>query len=309
MKRMTRPALGSVGVMLCAMLVSAGCSRAREATPMGKEFPTPQAAVQALSDAAAARDIDAVLAIFGPDGKALVDTSDPDTALQGRQVFVAAMREGWHLTDDPSTKVLVIGNEQWPFPVPLVNDAGGWRFDTAAGQQELIARRIGRNELTVIRLCRTYVAAQQIYASTAHDGNRPGVFAASFRSSPGKQNGLYWQTRTGEHRSPLGELVEGAEQRSDAAGPATPFHGYYFRILGSQGPSATGGPMDYRTNGQMTGGFALVAWPAYYDASGIMSFIVNRDGVVYEKDLGPGTATAVAGLRSYDPDPSWTKVE
>jgi len=306
---MTRPALGFIGVMLCAMLVSAGCSRAREATPTGKMFPTPQAAVQALSDAAATRDVDAVLAIFGPEGKALVDTSDPDTARQGRQVFVAAMREGWHLTDDPSTKVLVIGNEQWPFPVPLVNDAGGWHFDTAAGQQELIARRIGRNELTVIRLCRTYVAAQQIYASTAHDGNRPGVFAASFRSSPGKQNGLYWQTRTGERRSPLGELVEGAEQRSDAAGEATPFHGYYFRILASQGTSATGGPMDYRIGGQMTGGFALVAWPAYYDASGIMTFIVNRDGVVYEKDLGPDTATAVAGLRSYDPDPSWTKVQ
>ena len=265
--------------------------------------------MQAISDAAAKQDADAVVAIFGPDGKDLVDTTDPATTRQNREVFVAAMREGWHLTDAGATKVLVIGNEQWPFPVPLVKDEGGWHFDTAAGKEEIIARRIGRNELTVIRLCKTYAAAQRLYASTGHDGNPAGIYAASFGSSPGKQDGLYWQTRIGERRSPLGELFQEGEQRASAAGPPTPFRGYYFRILAGQGPSAAGGAKDYRIDGRVTGGFALVAWPAYYDASGIMTFLINQDGVVYQKDLGPDTAKTVADLRLYDPDPSWTMVQ
>ncbi len=309
MTPMRRLTAVSLAAMLGLSAAGAACSKKPEATPSGKAFATPEAAVQALGDAAANKDLSALQGIFGPDGKELVDTTDLATARQGREVFVAAMREHWQLTDQGSTKVLVIGNEQWPFPVPLVQDASGWHFDSAAGKEEVIARRIGRNELTVIRLCRTYVAAQQLYAAVGHDGNPAGVYAASFRSSPGKQNGLYWPTRIGERRSPLGELMQEAESRASTVGPAPPFHGYYFRILAGQGASATGGAKDYTSDGRMTGGFALLAWPAFYDGSGIMTFIVNQDGVIHEKDLGPDTEKAVADLRSYDPDGSWTTVQ
>ena len=298
---------------LCGLLLigatMAGCARAaapKEAT--GNAFETPEAAVHALLDAAGKSDVNQVIAIFGPEGKDLIDSSEPDLARRNREVFVTAMGEGWHLEDQGKAKVLVLGNESWPFPVPLVKDAAGWRFDTAAGKEEVLARRIGRNELAVIRICRTYVAAQHMYASNAHDKNPKGVYAAAFRSDPGLQNGLYWPAKAGQPRSPIGDLMPEAESRgSDSNSARTPFHGYYFRILTGQGASADGGAKDYVVNGRMTGGFALVAWPAHYDETGVTTFVINQDGVVYEKDLGPETEATVQKMRVYDPDASWTR--
>ena len=270
--------------------------------------------MQALNTAVGKGSVRDVVAIFGPDSQALIDSSDPITARRNREVFTAAVAEGWRLLDEGDRKVLVIGNEEWPFPVPLVKDSTGWRFDAAAGKEEVLARRIGRNELAAIRISRAYVTAQQLYARHGHDGKRAGVYAQTFRSDPGRQNGLYWATRAGEPPSPLGELAAEAAQGSgsgvpapDAKGPR-PFHGYYFRILTGQGAAAPGGARDYIVDGEMTRGFALVAWPAQYDATGIMTFIVNHEGIVHEKDLGAGTSAAAASMR-FDPDPSWSVVE
>ena len=291
-------------------LAGASCSRA---TPGPRTFATPEEAVRALTDVVKAEKLDDLLAIFGPDGKELIASSDAATARGNRKVFTVAVAEKWHLVDQgANTKVLVIGNEEWPFPVPLVHDANGWRFDTAAGKEEVIARRIGRNELAVLQICKTYVAAQYHYAHEGHDGKRPGLYATAFRSSPGKQNGLYWEAGHGQKRSPLGDLVAQAAEEGRALGKEgqpEPFHGYYFKILTSQGAAASGGAKNYVTGGDMSGGFALVAWPAQYDATGVMTFIVNQDGVLYEKDLGPDTASAAKALSSYDPDQSWAKVQ
>ncbi|HET7220277.1 MAG TPA: DUF2950 domain-containing protein [Vicinamibacterales bacterium] len=294
------------------VLTCAACSRS--STPGYRTFATPEDAVRALVDAAKAGPVENVVAIFGPDGKALVDSSDAATARRNRQVFTVAAAERWQLADQPDgSKVLVVGNEAWPFPVPLVKDANGWRFDTPAGKEEILARRIGRNELAVIWICRAYVAAQRLYAEHPHDGLPAGVYAQSVRSSPGRQNGLFWPAAAGQKRSPLGDLValaaeEGTPLDTPSAQPA-PFHGYYYKILTAQGGNAPGGAKDYVTQGRMTGGFALVAWPAEYDATGVMTFVVNQDGIVREKDLGAGTAAAARSMTLYNPDASWTAVQ
>jgi hypothetical protein len=279
-----------------------------------RAFATPDEAVRALVDTVKAGDLDALLAFFGPEGRELVDTSDPATGRRNRQVFLAAMAEGWTLADKaPGRKELVVGNETWPFPMPLVKTAAGWSFDAAAGREEILNRRIGNNELAVIRILQEYVKAQRTYAAGGHDGKRAGLYARRFGSSPGKQDGLYWPSRRGEARSPLGVLVakaseEGYRRRAGEQGPA-PFHGYYFRILEGQGKSAKGGAADYVVDGEMSGGFGLVAWPVHYDASGVMTFVVNQDGVAHEKDLGPKTATLAKSITRYDPDSTWSPVK
>ena len=297
-------------VFACLGLAAASCSRA---TPAPRTFATPEEAVKTLSDVVKAGKIDELLAIFGPDGQELVDSSDPATARRNREVFTVAVAERWRLIDQgTNTKVLVIGNEEWPFPVSLVRAANGWHFDTAAGKEEVIARRIGRNELAAMQICRTYLAAQRLYARQGHDGKPAGLYATTFRSDPGKQNGLYWPAGRGQKSSPLGDLVaQAAEEgrRLSADGQPSPFHGYYFKILTAQGAAATGGAKNYVAAGEMSGGFALVAWPAQYDVTGVMTFIVNQDGVLYEKDLGPETAAAAKTMALYDPDPSWAKVQ
>ena len=300
-------AAGLLLALAAAVVVLPSCRRAPEAAY--RTFNSPEDAVKALSAAVTREKVDELLQIFGPEGKELIDASDPASARRGREVFTAAAAERWKLVDrQGGGKTLVIGNEEWPFPVPLVQDAQGWHFDAAAGREEVITRRIGRNELAVIDACQTYVAAQRRYASQAHDGKKPGLYAASFRSDPGKQNGLYWEARRGEPRSPLGDLLAEAANperlKSDAAKPP-PFHGYYFKILTGQGPSARGGAKSYLVNGEMSGGFALVAWPAQYDSTGIMTFIVGPDAVVREKDLGPETEAAARAMSTFDPDPSW----
>jgi hypothetical protein len=278
-----------------------------------RTFATPEEATRALIDTVRANDLNGLLALFGPQSQELVDTSDQATGRRNREVFVAAVEEGFRLADKgPDRKELVLGNEEWPFPVPLVRGAAGWSFDAASGREEILNRRIGRNELAVIRIVQQYVAAQRAYAMTAHDGKRAGLFARRIGSDPGRQNGLYWAASRGEPRSPLGVLTaqaaEEAYRRRDGEGPS-PFHGYYFRILESQGKAAKGGAADYVVNGEMSGGFALVAWPVHYGASGVMTFIVNQDGVAYEKDLGKATPTAVKAITRYDPDQTWRPVQ
>jgi hypothetical protein len=280
--------------MLCVALVS-GPAVIDAQKPSQRTFPTPEDAVHALTTAAAASTPDELLAIFGAEGQELLDSSDPVTARRGREVFTVAIAEGWHLENQGANrKTLVIGNENWPFPVPLVKSGSAWRFDTAAGKEEVLARRIGRNELAVIATCRAFVKAQHQYAATAHDGQPAGRFATAIRSDPGKQNGLYWPTKHGEPRSPLGDLVAQAAEEGRQIGPAperpTPFHGYFFKPL------------------TLPDGFAIVAWPAEYDATGVMTFVVNQDGVVRQKDLGPKTDATVAGIASYKPDKSWPPV-
>ena len=299
---------------LCASIgIRTFSSEAAAQSGQQRTFPSAEEAVRALVDTVKKGDTGALLAIFGPDGTDLLASSDPATTRMNRQVFAAAAAEQWHLTDSGADqKTLVIGNEEWPFPVPLVKAARGWYFDTAAGKDEVIARRIGRNELAVIDTVRAYVTAQQRYAAQGHDGNQPGVYAPKFQSDPGKENGLYWPTGHGQKRSPLGDLVaQAAEEGRGVGGRAqpSPFNGYYFRILTAQGAAAKGGARPYVVKGQMSGGFALVAWPAEYDVTGVMTFIINQEGVVRQKDLGPASDAIARKMSAYNPDASWQPVQ
>lgn len=302
-----------VAALACALLGTyAACRRAEP--PQGpRTFATPDDAVRALAEAARGQDREAVLAIFGPDAQALVDSSDSVTARRNREIFAVAMAEKWRLEDqDAARKTLIVGHEEWPFPIPLIREADGWRFDTAAGKEEVVARRIGRNELAAMRTCETYVTAQRIYAKHGHDNKRPGLYARAFQSDPGRHNGLYWPAQHGERRSPLGDLLaaaaDDAAARRSASGTSQPFHGYYFKILTAQGAAAPGGARDYVVDGEMTGGFALVAWPAQYDVTGVMTFVISHDGILWEKDLGPETDAAARSITVYNPDGSWTPV-
>lgn len=279
-------------------------------TAAQKTFASPEDAVKALAETVKAGNLEALLAIFGPEGKELIDSSEPAIARENQQVFTVAFREKWHLEDTaPDRKTLVIGNEEWPFPVPIVKAGNAWRFDTAAGKEEVLDRRIGRNELAAIDTVHAYVTAQRRYAEQGHDGKPAGLHAAKFQSDPGKQNGLYWPAARGEKRSPLGDLVGQAASEGrpvgTTAGQPSPFHGYYFKILTAQGSAAPGGAKNYIVKGEMSGGFALIAWPAQYEATGIMTFIVNQDGVVREKDLGPQTDATARKMTTYNPDSSW----
>ena len=298
--------------VLLALLASTATIAAQTATQ--PTFATPEAAVKALVDTIKADNLDALVALFGPEGRELTASSNPADGRMNRRVFAVAFREQWHLEDvTPTQKTLVIGNEEWPFPVPLVKAADGWRFDTAAGKEEVLARRIGRNELQAIATSRAYVTAQRRYAQEGHDGKPAGVHATKFKSDPGKQNGLYWPAARGEKRSPLGDLVAQAADEGRTVGGASPqptgFHGYYFRILTGQGAAAPGKAKSYLVKGEMSGGFALVAWPAQYDATGVMTFIVNQDGTVLEQDLGPKTDAIARKMTVYNPDKSWRPVQ
>ena len=295
----------------CLALAVAACGRSD--APQQRNFDSPEKAVEALAEAVKKGTVEDVLAFFGPEGKTLLDSSDTAVARRNRQVFSVAVKERWQLVPEGTDRrVLVIGHEEWPFPVPLAKGPNGWHFDTAAGQEEVLARRIGRNELAVIQLCQAYVHAQEIYARGAHDGNPAGLYAKTFRSDQGRHNGLYWAAARGEKRSPLGDLVARAAEAGvpapDAAAQRTPFRGYYFKILTAQGPAAPGGARDFAKPAGLSGGHALVAWPAQYDVTGVMTFLVSHEGVVREKDLGADTERIAAAMTTYDPDSSWTPV-
>jgi len=308
-----RSAWSGVPACVSVLMGILAWSSAAAQSSQQRTFPSPEDGVKMLVETARKGDLETLLAIFGPDGKDLLASADPATARMNRQVFAVAAAEQWHLADaGADKKTLVIGNEEWPFPVPLVKGAGGWRFDTAAGKEEVIARRIGQNELAAIDTVRAYVSAQRRYAAQGHDGSQPGVYATKFQSDPGKEDGLYWPAAHGEKRSPLGELVAQAAEEGRPVGgdrsQLSPLHGYYFRILTAQGAAAPGGARPYVVKGRMSDGFALVAWPAQYDVTGVMTFIVNQDGVAREKDLGPGTDAVARKMPAYNPDASWREV-
>jgi hypothetical protein len=302
-----------MALLSCGFVAAAAACRGADTKPVYRVFDSPESAVTALAQAVKAGKLEEVSAIFGPESQKLIDSSDPASARRNQEIFTVALAEGWRLDSvNASTRILVVGNEEWPFPIPMVREENGWRFDAAAGLEEILARRIGRNELAVIRICRTYVMAQQLYARTGHDGRPPALYAAAFRSDPGRQNGLYWQPDSGGKRSPLGDLIAAAAEEGrivDGAGPGpAPFHGYFFKILTAQGAAAPGGARSYVRNGALSGGFALVAWPAQYDVTGVMTFIVNQDGIVWERDLGSETEATARAMTAYDPDPSWAPV-
>jgi hypothetical protein len=269
-------------------------------------FASPEQAGKALVEANRTNNHSELLKILGPGAADLINSGDPIADSNARKKFVAAYNAGhaWEKAD--GEEVMVVGADKWPLPIPLLQEKGKWHFDTKAGRQEILERRIGHNELTVIKVCRAYVEAQADYASV-----NPGLheYAQKFKSSPGKHDGLYWRVASGEKESPLGELVARAEAEgyntSAAKGTHVPFHGYYFRILKAQSSAARGGAGNYVVNGHMTKGFALLAYPARYGDSGIKTFIVNQAGIVHEKDLGPNTVATAAKITSYDPDPAW----
>jgi len=275
-------------------------------------FPSPQDAVNALVPAAESHDTNALHAIFGPEGHQLMS---PDTvqAAAAYKIFAQRLQEKIVLITNSDTRVsLQIGNDAWPFPIPLAKQGGQWFFDTAAGKQEIFARRIGMDELGAIGVCRAYVNAQREYASQDRMGDGVLAYAQHLHSDPGTHNGLYWPAQPGEPLSPLGPLVasargEGYQHTARLLNDQiAPYHGYYFKILTRQGKHAAGGKYDYIINGRMLAGFALVAWPSNWGNTGIMTFIVNQQGGVYQANLGPDSAARAASMTAYNPDASWT---
>jgi len=277
-----------------------------------EQFSSPQAAVDALKAAVEARDTNALHAIFGPDAHGIVSV-DVVEAAEERQLFMDRVKEKVNLVAESDSKqVLQLGTDGWPFPIPLVKQDGQWHFDTDAGKEEILNRRIGANELGAIQVCEAYVQAQRDYASEDRNADEVLEYAQHLRSTPGTHDGLYWSTRTGDELSPLGPLVAQAhgegyrKQTKILTDEQSPYHGYYFKILTRQGKHAPGGKYNYIINGHMIAGFALVAWPAEWGNTGVMTFIVNQRGKVYQKNLGPKTASIAAAMTTYDPDSTWT---
>jgi hypothetical protein len=275
-----------------------------------KAYATPEEAVKELMAAAKAGDSKALLAILGPDAKAIVSSGDAVADKEGRERFVKSYEEASKLEKSGDKAILAVGKDAWPFPIPLVKDAGGWRFDTKEGKEEILNRRIGRNELSVIQVVQAYVDAQREYYLRNPQKDKLLSYAQKFASAKGKRDGLYYPTKDGEPASPLGPLVASARAegyKSGEGGKPTAYHGYHYRILKAQGPDAPGGAYDYVAQGRMIGGHALLAWPATYGNSGVMTFMINHEGVVYEKDLGPGTAAAAEKITKFNPDKTWKK--
>lgn len=281
------------------------------AADIGKTFATPEEAVSALECAAKACDGDAIRDLFGP---AAEDLQNPDRvqATNELQTFTAALGQAKRIVRDSDVScTLEVGADSWPFPIPLAQKEGKWFFDTEAGKDELLNRRVGRNELMTLSAVRAYVEAQRDYAAKDRDGDGVLEFAQKIMSAPDKKDGLYWPPELDGEISPLGPLAAqaqgegyGVKAKGEGAAPE-PFHGYFFKVISRQSKSAPGGKYDYIINGNMIGGFALVAWPASYGETGVMTFIVNQQGRVYQKDMGEGTAKAASGMKVYDPDKTW----
>jgi len=301
-RRLTQ--LVAVGLVVGTALLQAAPKDAQ------RTFATPQEAIQATIDAAEHNDAAALLQLFGPDGKDIVESGDPAEDKDLRAEFARSAHEKLQIDRDPFRPDRVeftVGEQEWPFPVPVVLRSGRWQLDSASGRIEILARRIGRNELNAMDVCRGYAEAQMEYAAAEHDGDRVLKYAQKIAGTPGKQDGLYLG-------SVSDSLVSQPFAEAAIASPSTmgkkaePYHGYYYRLLKSQGPDAAGGAFDYVVNGKMIGGFALIAWPEEYGVSGVGTFIINHDGVVYEKDLGAGTAVQARQMTRFNPDKSWQQV-
>jgi hypothetical protein len=275
-----------------------------------KSFATAQDAANALVKASETNDTAALLLLFAPNGKDLIESGDPAEDAHARARFTESAHKKMTLVPDPEdkTKLFVsVGDQDWPFPVPLVQKNGLWMFDSTEGQKEILSRYIGAHELTAIEICHAYVEAQNQYAQTHLHKGVP-EYAQHIISSPGQQDGLYWEAKKGELPPPVPADFAKAAHRMEPD-QRKPYHGYYFQILTAQGPDAKGGAKNYIVDGAMTAGFALVGWPAHYGDSGIQTLIVNQDGVVYQSDLGPDTETKAPGLTQFNPDSSWTEVK
>ena len=303
--RTRTPAL--VAAAAAALLV---CAMASVASAQ-QSYKTPDEAVSALVTAAKAGDRKALLTVLGPGGEDIVSSGD-EVADEGvRKEFVAAYDEKHEIHPEGDHATLIVGKDDFPFPIPLVHKGDAWRFDTAAGREEVLFRRIGANEIDTIMSCLAYVDAQNEYADKDR-GDGIGAYAQRIISQPGKKDGLYWPAAAGEEESPLGEFIADASAqgyRPRGGGERSPYHGYYYKILTRQGPAAPGGVLDYVVKGKMIGGFALVAWPAEYANSGVMTFIVSHNGTVYQKDLGQRTAQVASGMSAFNPDDTWKKVD
>ncbi len=299
--RSLAPVCAAALVLVAGIAAAAGPAR----------YPTPDAAVQALIDAAASEKRGALLAVLGSGVEAL-RSGDPVADAADREEFVHAASESARIEqEDDDHAVLTIGPDDWPFPIPLVRDAKGWYFDVAAGKQELYNRRIGRNELDTIEVMRAFVDAQDEYAQADRNGDGMREYAQKLMSSQGAHDGLYWPTKEDEPDSPMGPLV--AEAVAEGYKPGQnrqpkPYHGYYYRMLTAQGEHAPGGAKNYLNDGHMTKGFAALAYPAEYGNSGVMTFLVNQSGILFQKDLGDDTAKAAAAITAYDPDDTWDPV-
>ena len=294
-------------------LVVASCARQETDDPNQLSFSTPDSAVAALAAALETRDLVAMRRLLGPETEGLVSSGDTARDRSDREGFLARYRARHEIVaGGPDDAMLQVGDDEWPLPVPLLRRNGRWRFDGDAAVNELLARRIGANELRTIDVMRGFVDAQQEYAAVGHDGDAPGIYARVLRSDPGRQNGLYWEVSAGEAPSPAGPFLaaasaEGYKASASANGPA-PYHGYVYRMLFSQGPAADGGAREYVADGKLTGGFSLLAYPAEYGETGVMTFMVNQDGLVWQRNLGPKTCEVAAAITQFDPDSSWTPI-
>jgi Protein of unknown function (DUF2950) len=277
------------------------------ATTAAKAFDTPQQAADALITAAGAYDVPELMAIFGPDGKDFVASADPVEDKNNSVAFATEARAKNSISIDPkkpTRATIIVGDEEWPMPVPLIKKNGKWYFEAKSGRQEILFRRIGANELDAIQVCRGFVNAQKEYALQIHDDSGVNQYAQRIFSTPGKQDGLYWQNPDGTSGGPIGDAVAKALAEGYSIGKSG-FHGYYFKILKGQGPAAPLGRIDYVIEGIMIGGFALVAVPAEYRVTGVKTFIVSNDGIVYQKDLGPDSLNIVKNMELYNPNSTW----
>jgi hypothetical protein len=303
-------------ILVMLLVVCAGYSPAQAAAKVvqQKTYGSPEEAVKAIVDAVKSDDTKALHAILGPGSEQVISSGDDIAVQEGRKKFIKAYEEKNKIEMVSHTKaVLSIGEKDWPMPIPIVKKGQKWSFDTKAAKVEILNRRIGRNELSTIKFCEAFVDAQMEYALKDNDGDGLFEYAEKFWSDPGKKNGLYWETKEGEEPSPIGPLAAEAYKagygKQKSSGQPRPYHGYYFRILKAQGKNAPGGAYDYVVKGNMIGGFALVAYPAQYGNSGVMTFIVNQDGAVYQKNLGKDTAKIAQAIKLFDPDKTWKKVE
>jgi hypothetical protein len=296
-----------------AGLAALAVSNATSAGPEQKTFTSPAEAATAFADALSGEDTQAAQAVLGPEGEKLLHSGDPVADRKAAQRFLVAYAKQNSLEQkSEGVVVLHVGERHWPFPIPIVRRNGAWFFDTAAGAGEILSRRIGRNELDAIQVCLAVVDAQREYASIDHDGSGVRAFARRLVSTPGTKDGLYWPSGGAENASPLGPLVARAAEEgyptAPPAGKRVPYHGYYYRMLTGQGPDAHGGAYEYLVDSRMVGGFALVAYPARYKVSGIMTFIVNHDGTIYEKDFGQDTSELAKNMTTFNPDQTWRRV-
>lgn len=298
--------------IVSVILISTGVLHA---APAQTHYKTPQDAVTAIVTALRNEDMKTLQAALGSEGDAILHSGDDVQDKEGRDRFLAAYDKKAKVVDQgPAKSVLEVGDDAWPFPIPLVREPQGWRFDTAAGTEEILNRRVGRNEMSVMQVALAFVDAEREYATYDRDGDKILEYAQRVVSTPGKKDGLYWPTKDNEPESPLGDGVAAAEAKgyqtpkAQTAEPAA-YYGYHYKLLTGQGPNAEGGAYDYIVKGNMIGGFGLVAWPATYGNSGVMTFIVNHDGTVFQKDLGDDTAKIASAMTKFDPDKTWTKQE